>query len=69
MRPGSFRLSSVRTRFVSEQLSGLVLGKSTGLDGISVRFLKDGAAPLSHIVNLSLTSEVVSSGMKDAKVT
>ena len=49
-----------------------MLGKSTGLDGISVRFLKDGtellAAPLCHIVNLSLTSEVVPSGMKDARV-
>ena len=57
MRPGSFRLSSVRTRFVSEQLSGLVLGKSTGLDGISVRFLKDGAGLLAAPLT------------KDAKVT
>ena len=73
MRPGSFELSPVRTRFVFEQLSGLKLGKSTGLDGISARFLRDGAevlaTPLCHIVNLSLTSEVVPSGMKDARVT
>ena len=73
VRRDSFRLSPVRARFVTEQLMSLKVGKSTGLDGISVRFLRDGAevlaAPLSHIVNLSLTSEVVPSGMKDARVT
>ena len=73
VRRDSFRLSPVRARFVTEQLLSLKVGKSTGLDGISVRFLRDGAevlaAPLSHIVNLSLTSEVVPSGMKDARVT
>ena len=70
---GSFQLSPVRAKFVSEQLLGLKVGKSTGLDGVSVRFLRDGAevlaAPLCHIINLSLTSEVVPSGMKDARVT
>ena len=73
VRQGAFRLSPVRTRFVFDQLSELKVGKSTGLDGISVRFLKDGAevlaGPLCHIVNLSITSEVVPSGMKDARVT
>ena len=69
----SFELLPVSRRFVLDQLVGLKLGKSTGLDGIAVRFLKDGAVlladPLCHIVNLSITSEVVPSGMKEARVT
>ena len=73
VRHDSFRLSPVRTRFVFDQLSCLKLGKSTGLDGISTRFLRDGAeilaGPMCHIVNLSMTSEVVPSLMKDARVT
>ena len=73
VRRGSFELSPVRTRFVFDQLCGLKDGKSTGLDGISVRFLKDGAellaGPLCHVVNMSITSGVVPSLMKDARVT
>ena len=72
VRQGAFRLAPVSARFVLEQLSGLKVGKSTGLDGISVRFLKDGAellaGPLGHVVNMSMTSEVVPSLMKDARV-
>ena len=70
---GSFEISPVSRQFVFDQLSALVVGKSTGLDGISVRFLRDGAVllagPLCHIVNLSITSEVVPGLMKDARVT
>ena len=73
VRHGSFELAPVRARFVLDQLLSLKVGKSTGLDGISVRFLRDGAeviaAPLCHVINMSLTSEVVPSGMKDARVT
>ena len=73
VRQGSFELSPVRTRFVFDQLCSLKDGKSTGLDGISVRFLKDGAellaGPLCHVVNMSITSGVVPSLMKDARVT
>ena len=60
-------------QFVVDQLLSLKVGKSTGLDGIGVRFLRDGAmqlaGPLCHIINLSVTSEVVPSLMKDARVT
>ena len=73
VRHGSFELSPVRARFVLDQLLSLKVGKSTGLDGISVRFLRDGAeviaAPLCHVINMSLTSGVVPAGMKDARVT
>ena len=42
------------------------------MDGIAARFLRDGAVlladPLCHVVNLSITSEVVPSMMKEARV-
>ena len=72
IRRDSFELSPVSRQFVLDQLGSLKVGKSTGLDGISARFLRDGALlladPLCHIVNLSITSEVVPSKMKEARV-
>ena len=70
-------MSPVRTRFVFEQLSSLKAGKlSTGMEGICVRFLRflrDGAdllaGPLCHVINLSITPEVVPAKMKEARVT
>ena len=68
----SFSLSPVSRHFILKQLSGLKLDKSMGLDDISPRFLKDGAEflvePVSHIINLSLTSEVFPSSFKKARV-
>ena len=68
----SFSLSFVSRRFIREQLTSLKASKSTGLDGISSRFLKDGADvitdPVLHIVNLSISSEVVPSDFKMARV-
>ena len=73
IRRDSFELSPVSRRFVLDQLLSLKVGKSTGLDGIAVRFLRDGALlladPLCHVVNLSITSEVVPAKMKEARVT
>ena len=46
--------------------------KSTGLDDLSPKLLHDGAnvilEPLSHIVNISITTETVPDGMKRARV-
>ena len=46
--------------------------KSTGLDDIPARFIKDGAivltTPITHIVNLSITSGVVPNDMKMARI-
>ena len=54
------------------ELSGLKVNKSTGLDEIPPRLLKDGAeclaGPVLHIVNFSLMSEAVPSSFKDARV-
>ena len=73
IRRDSFELTPVSARFVMDQLVSLKAGKSTGLDEIAVRFLRDGALlladPLCHIINLSITSEVVPSMMKEARVT
>ena len=67
-----FSLSPVSRRFVHNQLATLKADKSTGLDGISPRLLRDGAAvladPITHIINLSLSSEIVPTGFKHARV-
>ena len=71
MRP-SFCLSPVSSHFVRKQLLSLDTKKAVGLDDISSLFLKDGAdciiAPITHIVNISITTETVPSTFKDAKV-
>ena len=68
----SFVLTPVSRGFILGQLRGLKADKSTGLDGISARFLKDGAnfltEPIAHIINFSIMSEAVPSGFKDARV-
>ena len=68
----AFALSPVTRRDILKQLLSLEVGKSTGLDGISARFLRDGATvladPIAHIVNLSITSATVPSSFKDARV-
>ena len=54
------------------RLEELGITKSTDLDGISVRFMKDGAqipkGPISHITNLSINKSEVPSGLKEARV-
>ncbi len=46
---------------------------NTGLDGITPQFLKDGAdilkLTITHMVNLSINSCIVSSNLKTARVT
>ena len=69
---GSFVLTPVSRVFILGQLRSLKPDKSTGLDNIPARFLKDGADmladPIAHIVNFSIMSEAVPSGLKDARV-
>ena len=68
----SFTLSPVSLVFVRRQLLSLNSKKAVGLDGISSRFLKDGVdhivEPISHIINMSILTEVVPDGFKSAKV-
>ena len=71
---GSTRLSlsHVTEDFIEKELRGLNATKSTGLDNIPARFLKDGASilktPITHIVNLSITTSTVPKEFKIAKV-
>ena len=62
----------VSRHFVFQQLDSFDPRKSTGLDDVSPRFLKDGATvlaePLCHIINMSILTETVPSELKKAKV-
>ena len=69
----SFHFPPVTAKFVLDELKKLKISKSTGLDMIPARFLKDGARilykPLNYIINLSLMSSTFPDDMKIAKVT
>ena len=71
LRP-HFVLSPVSGHFIRKQLSSLNPKKAIGLDDMSSLFLRDGAEsivlPVSHIINLSITTETVPGSFKDAKV-
>ena len=58
--------------FIFKELVNVNPTKSTGLDDIPARFIKDGAivltTPITHIVNLSITSGVVPNNMKMARI-
>jgi hypothetical protein len=65
-------LSPVTEDFIFSELEKLNPNKSTGLDNIPARFLKDGACvlqkPITYLVNLSISSGVVPEDMKIARV-
>ena len=65
-------LQPVTEEFVFEELCSLNANKSTGLDEISARFIKDGAnvikVPITAIINQSITTGVVPQSMKYARV-
>ena len=67
------KLQPVTNEFIFKELGQLNQNKSTGLDGISPRFLKNGAeilkVPIGHIVNLSLNTNIFPDDMKQAKIT
>ena len=70
--PDSFKLHEISEDFVFKELSTLNVNKSTGLDGLPARFLRDAAevikGPITHIVNISIRTEIFPSDMKIAKV-
>ena len=67
-----FKLKPVTEHFVLKVLQNLNSSKSTGLDGIPSRFLKDGATVLTkqitYIINLSINSGIVPDEFKSARV-
>ena len=68
----TFTLHPVSEDFIFKELVNVNPTKSTGLDDIPARFIKDGAivltTPITHIVNLSITSGVVPNDMKMARI-
>ena len=58
--------------FVYKELSSLNVSKSTGLDDLPARFIRDGASvltsPITFIINQSILTETVPSTMKQARV-
>ena len=64
--------SPVSEDVIFQLIGNLSIRKVTGLDGLSARFLKDGASvissPLAHIINLSLHLDCVPDEIKTARV-
>lgn len=67
-----FCLKSVTEEFVLKELNKMNPHKSTGLDDISPKFLKDGAMvlkiPITFLVNFSIQDGVFPDDMKKAKI-
>ena len=65
-------VSPVSEEFIYKELCNLNSFKSTGLDNIPSRFVKDVAKaltkPVTYIVNLSITSGIVPNQLKSARV-
>ena len=62
MKPNSFTLNSIDEDDVRIRLEKINSNKSTGLDSIPARFLKDGSSilkiPLTSVINLSIQSGI-----------
>ena len=71
--PGAYTLQEVSKDYINKELKNIKASKGTGLDGISPRFLKDGADALTdivtYLVNLSIRDKIVPDCAKAAKVT
>ena len=67
-----FSITAVSNGFVCKHLKQLKVSKATGLDCIPTRLLKDGAvyisAPLTYIINLSITTWQVLQEWKHTKI-
>ena len=67
-----FGFSTVTESTVYKLISTVNTKKATGLDGISVKFVRDGcsviASPITHILNLSLSQSTVPKAFKEARV-
>jgi hypothetical protein len=65
-------LGKVSEDFIEKELLQLNATKGAGLDGISPKFLKDGASilkhPITYIINQSIESGIVPTDLKSARV-
>lgn len=66
------KLTHVTEDFIYKEISNLNTFKSTGIDNIPARFIKDGAIvlakPITYLVNLSITTGIVPEELKLARV-
>jgi exonuclease III len=69
----TFQFKPISVEFTTKQLAHLQTSKSTGLDNLNARLLKDAAngvaVPLTQIMNASLKKGTVPSSWKKARVT
>ena len=67
-----FVIQEVSTNFVRQELKKLKTKKSTGLDGIPVRLLKNAASevakPLAYLINLTIQTGEIPSAWKEARL-
>ena len=72
IQQNSFSLNPVTPECILKHLQSLKRNKSTGLDGVSAKFLNDSAQTIfnqvTHIINLSINTSTVPSSLKCAKV-
>ena len=70
--PNGFCLTPITESFVNAELSRLNPKKSYGIDGMQSKFIKDAASeikgPVTYIVNLSISSNIVPNEFKYARV-
>ena len=70
--PNCFMLNHITDNFVNRELSCLNINKSSGIDEIQARFLKDAASeikePITYIVNLSIDTNEVPNDFKYARI-
>ena len=68
----TLNLKTISEDLVYKELCGINVSKSTGLDEIPGRFIKDGATllkkPITSIINQSIMSGIVPTSMKQARV-
>ena len=68
-----FVIQEVSTNFVYQELKKLKTKKSTGLDGIPARLLKNAASevakPLAYLINLTIQTGEIPSAWKEARLT
>ncbi|PFX21315.1 putative RNA-directed DNA polymerase from transposon BS [Stylophora pistillata] len=66
-------MKEVNEKFVCDELKRLKSKKTTGLDGMSARLLKDAAPviakPIIYIINLTISTGEIPPELKEAKVT
>ena len=72
IKPKSFKPSQVPEHYIYRKLCKLNPNKSTGIDEIPAKFLKDGAneikSVITHLINLSIVTTTVPDELKFAKI-